>query len=160
MVDCLLPGQVRRLGQSRYITARRPILTTAALCRLRGGEYTEYDRADYRSALAVWMPAAQAGDAQAQTNVGEIFERGLGGSPNYEAAFIWYEKAATQGDARAQFNLGTLYERGLGVPADKLQALNWYRKAWGHAQRYAGLSAGCRRNLQRTARAVSKHHSQ
>jgi len=131
VVDCLLPGQVRRLGQSRYITARRPILTTAALCRLRGGEYTEYDRADYRSALAVWMPAAQAGDAQAQTNVGEIFERGLGGSPNYEAAFIWYQKAAVQGDARAQFNLGTLYERGLGVPTDKLQALNWYRKAWG-----------------------------
>ena len=131
VVDCLLPGQVRRLGQSRYITARRPVLTTAALCRLRGGEYTEYDRADYRSALAVWMPAAQAGDAQAQTNVGEIFERGLGGAPNYEAAFIWYQKAAEQGDARAQFNLGTLYERGLGVPADKLEALNWYRKAWG-----------------------------
>ena len=131
IVDCLLPGQVRRLGQMRYITARRPILTTAADCRLRGGEYTEYDRADYRSALAVWMPAAEAGDPEAQTNVGEIFEKGLGTDPNYAAALIWYEKAAEQGYSRGQFNLGTLYERGLGVQRDKLAALNWYRKAWG-----------------------------
>ena len=131
VVDCLLPGQVRRLGQSRYITARRPIMTTAADCRIRGGEYTEFDRADYRTALNVWMPTAEAGDPEAQTNVGEIFERGLGTEPNYAAAIIWYQKAAEQGFARAQFNLGTLYERGLGVEADKLAALNWYRKAWG-----------------------------
>ncbi len=131
VVDCLLPGQVRRLGQSRYITARRPIMTTAGDCRIRGGEYTEFDRADYRTALAVWMPAAEAGDTEAQTNVGEIFEKGLGTEPNYEAAIIWYQKAADQGYSRAQFNLGTLYERGLGVDADKLTALNWYRKAWG-----------------------------
>lgn len=131
VVDCLLPGQVRRLGQMRYITARRPILTTGADCRLRGGEYTEYDRADYRSALAVWMPAAEAGDPEAQTNVGEIFEKGLGTDPNYAAALIWYEKAAQQGYSRGQFNLGTMYEMGLGVEADKLTALNWYRKAWG-----------------------------
>jgi len=131
VVDCLLPGQVRRLGQTRYITARRPIMTTAADCRIRGGEYTEFDRADYRTALNVWLPTAEAGDPEAQTNVGEIFERGLGTDPNYDAALIWYRKAAEQGFARAQFNLGTLYERGLGVEADKLAALNWYRKAWG-----------------------------
>ena len=130
VVDCLLPGQVRRLGQSRYITARRPIMTTAGDCRIRGGEYTEFDRADYRTALAVWLPAAEAGDPEAQTNAGEIFEKGLGTTPNYGAALIWYRKAAEQGYSRAQFNLGTLYERGLGVEADKLIALNWYRKAW------------------------------
>jgi uncharacterized protein len=131
VVDCLLPGQVRSLGSSTYMTPRRPILTTAADCRIRGGEFVEYDRADYKTALNVWMPAAEAGDADAQANVGEIFERGLGGSPNYKAAAIWYQKAAALGNSRAQFNLGTLYEQGLGVPKDKLIALNWYRKAWG-----------------------------
>jgi uncharacterized protein len=131
VVDCLLPGQVRSLGTSTYMTPRRPILTTAADCRIRGGEFVEYDRADYKTALKVWMPAAEAGDADAQANVGEIFERGLGGSPNYKAAAIWYQKSASQGNSRAQFNLGTLYEQGLGVQKDKLLALNWYRKAWG-----------------------------
>ena len=131
VVDCLLPGQVRRLGNTSYITPRRPTRTTAADCRIRGGEYVEFDRADYKTALKVWMQAAEGGDAEAQTNVGEIFERGLGGSPNYAAAVIWYKKAADQGNARAQFNLGTLYERGLGVEKSQLKALNLYRKAWG-----------------------------
>lgn len=133
VVDCLLPGQVRRLGNTSYLSARRPTRTTASDCRIRGGEYTAYDRADYRTALNVWMEAANAGDAEAQTNVGEIFERGHGGEPNYPAAASWYQKAADQGNARAQFNLGTLYEQGLGVEQNKLTALNWYRKAWGLA---------------------------
>jgi hypothetical protein len=77
------------------------------------------------------MPAAEAGDPEAQTNVGEIFERGLGDAPNYPAAAHWYQQAAEQGYGRAQFNLGTLYEQGLGVEQDVLIALNWYRRAWG-----------------------------
>ncbi len=131
VVDCLLPGQVRNVGGRTYLTPRRPIRTTAADCAIRGGEYVAYDRADYKSALKVWLPAAEAGDAEAQTNAGEIFERGLGGEPNYEAALIWYRKAAEQGNTRAQFNLGTLYEQGLGVAKNTLTALNWYRRAWG-----------------------------
>ncbi len=134
VVDCLLPGQVRNVGQRTYLTPRRPIRTTAADCQIRGGEYVAYDRADYKSALKVWLPAAEGGDAEAQTNAGEIFERGLGGAPNYAAALIWYRKAADQGNTRAQFNLGTLYEQGLGVEKNALTALNWYRRAWGIAE--------------------------
>jgi hypothetical protein len=131
IVDCLLPGQVRQLGNTSYVTQRRPTRTTAADCRIRGGDYVAYDRADYKTALNVWMDAAQAGKADAQNNVGEIYERGLGDTPNYQAAVIWYQKAADQGYARAQFNLGTLYEQGLGVESDKVKALDLYRKAWG-----------------------------
>lgn len=131
VVDCLLPGQVRRLGNSSYVTPRRPTRTTASDCRIRGGEYVAYDRADYKTALNVWMATAEAGDAEAQVNVGEIFERGHGGTPNYTAAALWYRKAAEQGNARAQYNLGTLYEQGLGVEKDMTQALNLYRQAWG-----------------------------
>lgn len=131
VVDCLLPGQVRRLGSSSYMTARRPIKTTAADCRIRGGEYVAYDRSDYKTALNIWLPSAETGNTEAQVNVGEIFERGLGGEPNYEAAIIWYTKAAEAGNSRAQFNLGTFYEQGLGVEKNKITALNWYRQAWG-----------------------------
>jgi len=131
VVDCLLPGQLRKLGRTTYMTARRPIKTTAADCNIRGGEYTAYDRANYKTALKVWMPAAEQGDPEAQVNVGEIFEKGLGGAPNYEAALIWYTKAAEQGNKRGQFNLGTMFEQGLGVEKNQVVALNWYRKAWG-----------------------------
>jgi uncharacterized protein len=134
IVDCLLPGQMRFLGNRSYLTPRRPARTTAAECRILGGEYVAFDRADYKTALAVWMPAAEAGDVEAQVSVGEIYEKGLGGTPNYEAAVIWYQKAAEQGNRRAQFNLGTLYEQGLGVEKNMIAALNYYRESWGLPQ--------------------------
>ncbi len=151
VVDCLLPGLVRQIGNTSYVTQRQPTRTTVADCSLRGGEYTAYDRGTYETSLAVWMPEAKAGDADAQANVGEIYERGLGGDPNYQAAALWYEKAARQGNTRAQFNLGTLYEQGKGVEQDKLAALNWYRKAWGIPEDsvvYQSLATAETRELQ------------
>lgn len=132
IVDCLLPGQIRKLGrQMNYLTARRPVKTTAADCEIRGGEYVAYDRANYASALKVWLPQAQQGDAEAQVIVGEIYEKGLGDLADPALAAQWYLKAAKQGDSKAMINLGYLYEKGLGVKQDKSAALNWYRKASG-----------------------------
>lgn len=132
VVDCLLPGQVRKLGRGQvYMTPRRPTKTSASECEIRGGEYTAYDRADYRTALRVWLDSAEQGDARAQTNVGEIYEKGLGVEPDYALAAEWYRKAAEQGFARAMLNLGQLYELGRGVEQDGAQAIAWYRKASG-----------------------------
>jgi hypothetical protein len=131
VVDCLLPGQVRKLGQMTFLTSRRPMKTSAQDCEIRGGEYVAYDRADYRTSLNVWLPQAQAGDKEAQTYAGEIYEKGLGVAPDYAVALVWYRKAAEQGHTRAQINLGYLYEKGLGVPKDPVQALAWYRQAAG-----------------------------
>lgn len=131
IVDCLLPAQVRRLGTMKYLGPRRPMRTTAIDCEIRGGEYVSYDRADYRTALNVWLEKAKQGDAQAQNYVGEIFEKGLGQEPDYVSAFSWYQKSADQGDTRAQINLGFLYEKGLGVEKNIANALNLYRKASG-----------------------------
>ncbi len=133
-VDCLLPGQVRQLGsRMTYLTSGRPIKTTAGDCEVRGGEYVAYDRANYATALKIWMAAAESGDKEAQTNVGEIYERGLGGAPDYAKAALWYKKAAYQGYPRAQINLGFLYEQGRGVPVDPVAALKLYRQAAGIA---------------------------
>lgn len=130
IVDCMLPGQVRQLGtQLTYLSARRPIQTTRQDCAIRGGEYVAYDRADYGTALGVWQPLAEQGDADAQNKLGEIYERGLGGRPDYAMAAVWYRRAAEQGLTRAQINLGFLYEKGLGVDKDLKLALQWYRKA-------------------------------
>ncbi len=130
VVDCLLPGQGRQLGSRfTYVTARRPIQTSAYDCQIRGGEYVTHDRASYRSALAVWQPLAEQGDPDAQNKLGEIYDRGIAGKPDYALAAVWYRKAAEQGHSRAQINLGFLYEKGLGVDKSPKAALTWYRKA-------------------------------
>ena len=114
-----------------YLAPRRAIKTTALDCEIRGGEYIAYDRADYRTSLNVWLEKAQQGDAEAQTYVGEIYEKGLGLPADYKTALSWYLKAADLGYSRAQINLGYLYEKGLGVEKDPVTALNWYRRASG-----------------------------
>jgi hypothetical protein len=83
VVDCLLPGQVRKLGRSQvFMTPRRAVKSSASECEIRGGEYVAYDRADYRTALRVWLAEANAGDPKAQAYVGEIYQKGLGTEPD------------------------------------------------------------------------------
>ena len=131
-VDCLLPGQIRKLGSgASYVTPRRPIKTSASNCEIRAGEYVAFDRANFATALKIWLPLAQNGDAEAQTYVGEIYEKGLGVPPDHFAAAQWYQRAAEQNHSRARINLGYLYEKGLGVEKDLTKAINYYRQASG-----------------------------
>jgi len=132
VVDCLLPGQVRKLGRSQvFMTPRRPIRTSGMNCEIRGGEYVSADRATFASSMAVWLPSAQGGDAKAQAYVGRIYAEGFDRAPDPAQAAAWYQKAADQGYAQAMIDLGQLYERGAGVPKDQIKAVNLYRKATG-----------------------------
>ncbi len=132
VVDCLLPGQIRRLGnQAMFMGARRPIRTTQADCQIRGGEYVSYDRANYQTALKVWMESAMTGDADAMNYVGEIYLKGLGTDPDYGMAREWFRKASEKGSNRAKINLGYMMEEGLGAEKDLTGALNLYREASG-----------------------------
>jgi hypothetical protein len=135
VVDCLLPGKMRRMGRTMtWVTRPRPVKQTATDCEILGGQYILFDRANPDTALAVWMSAADAGDPTAQTYVGEIYERGLGRARDPAVAASWYRKAADQGHPRAQLLLGALYEKGLGVERNPVKALDLYRKAAGLSQ--------------------------
>jgi hypothetical protein len=132
VVDCLLPGQVRRLGaQMVYMTQRRPVRATVEDCVIRGGEYVSYDRSDLETSLKVWRKAAESGNADAQYYVGTLYERGVAGKPDFAMAVNWYQKAAEQDHRQAAMNLGRLYDQGLGVPKNHQTAFIWVTKASG-----------------------------
>ena len=142
IVDCLLPGKVKKLGMQRsYLSKKRPIKTSTNDCEIRGGEYTAYDRASLASALKIWQGDAILGNAEAQFYVGEIFEKGAGESPNYKQAINWYQQAADQDYAPALMGLGHLYEAGLGVPKDLAKAMNLYRRASGLKDNEIGFAS-------------------
>ena len=89
-----------------------------------------FDRGDYATALREFRTLADQGYAEAQFNVGIIYDYGHGVSPDYAQAMKWYRKAAEQGFDDAQFNLGFMYDYGQGIPAeDYAEAVKWYRKA-------------------------------
>ena len=130
IVECLLPGRVRQMGtRLTYLEPRRPTRTDRRDCEIRGGEYVALDRADYTTAMAIWLDAANAGDTDAMTYVGEIHERGLGRPADPAAAANWYQRAADEGHARAQINLANLYAQGRGVPRDEARARALYASA-------------------------------
>ncbi len=132
IVDCVLPGQIRQLGTRMVYVTRGPSRKLAAgECARLGGRFALPGQTQYQKALLVWMPDAKTGNKIAQNYVGEIYQRGMGGSPRYDLAAEWYRKAADQGLVRAQMNLAYLYDKGLGVKKDARQAQYWYRRATG-----------------------------
>jgi uncharacterized protein len=144
IVHCLLPGQVRKLGAfSQGVTPRRAVKVTDYECAADGGEFVA-PQTDPLGALKLWLPFANAGDADAQVTVGELYERGTGGGAATASgpggggadpalAAQWYERAMALGSARATVNLAALYERGNGVRRDADRARELMRRAGGFA---------------------------
>ncbi len=83
-------------------------------------------RGDYATALREWRPLAEQGNANAQFNLGLMYDNGQGVPQDYAKALQWWRKAAEQGNAKAQSKLGFMYRNGLGVPQDYVQAHMWY----------------------------------
>ncbi|MGO9147895.1 MAG: tetratricopeptide repeat protein [Desulfomonilia bacterium] len=72
---------------------------------------------------------AQAGDVDAQYNLGIIYYHGEGAAKDYQEALKWFHLAAEQNDADAQYNLGFMYGRGEGSPKNHRQSMEWFQKA-------------------------------
>jgi TPR repeat protein len=86
-------------------------------------------KADYKRAMDCWRKAAQQGNAEAQNNLGQVYESGNGIEQDYSQAAHWYRKAAARGHVTSLFNLGVMYELGHGVPQDLVQAAALYQRA-------------------------------
>ena len=81
------------------------------------------------SAVARLRQAAEQGDAEAQSELGERYEHGRGVGRDYGVAVGWFARAAEQGHAPAQAALGYMYSTGRGVGQDHGVATSWYRRA-------------------------------
>jgi TPR repeat protein len=86
-------------------------------------------KGDTEAALALWLPLANQGDADAQFAIGTMYYTGRGLPLNHTESAYWYHRAAEQGLAAAQYNLGNAYKRGEGVPQNNLLAVRWWKKA-------------------------------
>ena len=80
-------------------------------------------------AAVLFRKGAEQGSAEAQFNIGLMYDNGQGVTEDRKEAAKWYLKSAQQGYASAQINLGKLYIKGDGVPYDYQQAVKWFSKA-------------------------------
>jgi TPR repeat protein len=75
------------------------------------------------------LAKANGGDAAAQVQVAQSYEKGDGVKQSYAQAAAWYRKAADQGNVPAEIHMAVAYRDGRGVERDMAQAAGWYRKA-------------------------------
>ena len=85
-------------------------------------------RATPRPSSGIGRPRSKA-SANAQNNLGVMYEMGHGVPKDPAEAVKWYRCAADQDDIHAQHNLGNMYESGQGVAQDYAEAVAWFRKA-------------------------------
>jgi cell division septation protein DedD len=84
-----------------------------------------WQRADYAAAVAIWRPLAEAGDADAQFNLGQAYRLGRGAPINLAAAKTWFERAASSGHVDAETTLGLLlFQNG-----EQAQGIKWLKQA-------------------------------
>jgi TPR repeat protein len=105
----------------------RLVLILTALLALQGCAESKLDE---------MKALADQGDADAQYNLGIMYDNGEGVPENDAEAVKWYRKAAEQGVASAQNYLGFNYRTGEGVPKNNIRAYVWWSmaKTQGHAK--------------------------
>lgn len=82
---------------------------------------------DFVAARQQLLPAAQAGNADAEELIGVMYAMGLGVERDDERAFDWYLRASMKGHPGAQSGIGWYYEVGRGMPApDLVRGYVWY----------------------------------
>jgi TPR repeat protein len=84
---------------------------------------------DYSEAARTLRPAAEAGDPNAQNNLGALYLMGRGVPKDLEEASKWFRFSADQGVAEAQYNLGSMYLTGEGIEPSDTEAIRWWRLA-------------------------------
>ena len=87
--------------------------------------YKEWKRNNLRSALKLFLLAANKGDSGAQLNVGYFYDKGIGVRPNLTKALYWYKRAYRRGDSSAANNIGTIQRDQQRYN----QALAWFKRA-------------------------------
>ncbi|HXH04025.1 MAG TPA: FimV/HubP family polar landmark protein [Candidatus Competibacteraceae bacterium] len=120
---------MNNLGRaSRWAVLALLLAGAPALADFRAG-VEAFSRGDYDTAYREFKTLAEQEHADAQNNLGVMYNTGKGVPQDYLEAAKWYRRAAEQGHVDAQNNLGALYAQGHGVPRDDVMAYVWFEQA-------------------------------
>ncbi len=113
----------------RFVSACVALALGLILALASGCGTTAAPTASETELFRATLEKAEAGNAQAQNDLGIMYKDGLGVPKDEVEAVKWLRKAADQSNAMAQAYLGFMYVEGLGVPKDEVEAVKWFRKA-------------------------------
>ena len=104
-----------------------------------------YEQGDYTRAAKIWTSLAERGHANAQINLGFMYDYGKGVAQDFGRAAKWYRAAAQQNSAVGQYNLAILIEEGKTEPVEGRTARYWLQLAAAQGYEEAKRELGNRR---------------
>jgi TPR repeat protein len=122
----------RQVGSRKKVRSMRnlyPRLLALGFCLSALAICAPSAEAGTNNNVPVLLAKANAGDADAQYQLGNAYNYGQKVRQDFTQALLWYRKGAEQGNADAEFQLGGLYHFGHGVPQDEAQGFAWTMKA-------------------------------
>lgn len=90
---------------------------------------TDFVKRDISQAVVWFKAAADRGNADAQFDLGLLYQAGKGVTQSDATAMQWFRLAADKDNPEAQDALGHLFETGRSIGQDLAQAAVWYAKA-------------------------------
>ena len=78
---------------------------------------------DYATALREWKPLAEQGNADAQNNLGVIYNNGWGVLLDFVRAHMWFNIAASSGNTNASKNREVIAKRMTSIQIENAQKL-------------------------------------
>ena len=88
-----------------------------------------YNNGDFATAYRDLKSAADAGDSDAEVNLGYMYARGQVVPMNQATALALYRRSAAQGNGEGMNAIAYKYMTGSGVPVDFDAALEWFCRA-------------------------------
>jgi len=125
------------LGATIIIALMALALTPAPVLAGMKEAKAAYDAKDYKTAFEEYLPLAEAGNAEAQFWIGDMYRFGLGRKQDYNKAVVWFRKSATNGFARVMISLGYMAGKGQGMTLSDKSKICFYEIA-----AYYGISGG------------------
>ena len=113
------------------------LLSQAAVTLVVGAQSAA--ASDLPAAVVWYMEMAKNGDAEAQYNLGTVYETGFGVKPDPAQAVDWYSKAAEQNHPMAQLKLGIMYILGDGARQSTIKGSNWIERSAKNGNKFAAL---------------------
>ncbi|MFV1985239.1 MAG: tetratricopeptide repeat protein [Thiohalomonadales bacterium] len=91
--------------------------------------FKAFEKKNYKQAYKIWKPLADAGNADAQYNIGLLLKNGKGVTHDHRKALFSFLAAAKQGHAEAQYNAGMMFRLAQGISRSNKDAVIWWQRA-------------------------------
>ena len=127
------------MTKSKPARAKADRTTSARSGTVEAG-FALYRKGDFKGALEIWRPLAEAGDPAAQAWLGSAYANGEGVALDDAKAFHWYLRSAEGGNAQAQANVGAFYLMAKGVAKNEAEGVRWLEAAAAQGDDHAAFN--------------------